>query len=138
MRVEHAREIAAFQSQVDTLKSQPADMQHLVFGRSTEKKSTAARKQEKQTCSSSRPKGQQRWRKGHGRTTVTTLPVVSETLDLEESQKHCPACGLPFKAFGMEDFRNRPVAHQANANNKPNSLLSRKAASTNTWLDLFA
>ncbi len=70
---------------------------------STEKKSTASRKQEKQIHSSSRPKGQQPGRKGHGRTTVTTLPVVSETLDLEESQKHCPACGLPFKAFGMED-----------------------------------
>ena len=103
MTIEHSREIAAFQTQVDTLKNQLAEMQHLVFGRSTEKKSTSSRKQEKQTRSSSRPKGQQRGHKGHGRTTVTTLPVITETLDLEESQKHCPDCGLPFKPFGTED-----------------------------------
>ncbi|MCL6270305.1 hypothetical protein M3P05_10275 [Sansalvadorimonas sp. 2012CJ34-2] len=89
MKVEHSREIVTFQAQIDTLKNQLADVQHLVFGRSSEKKSGSSRKQKKQARSSSRPKGQQRGHKGHGRTTVTTLPVVSETLDLEEHQKHC-------------------------------------------------
>ncbi len=77
-------------------------MQHRVFGHSTEKKHSS-RKQEKKTRSSSKSRGQQRGHKGHGRTTITTLPVVPEHLDLEDHQKQCPHCHFPFKPFGTEN-----------------------------------
>ncbi len=77
-------------------------MQHRVFGHSTEKKHSS-RNQEKKTRSSSKSRGQQRGHKGHGRTTITTLPVVPEHLDLEDHQKQRPHCHLPFKPFGTED-----------------------------------
>ena len=60
MKAKHSREMAAFQTQVDTLKNQLAEMQHLVFGCSTEKKPASSQKQEKQARPSSRSKGQQR------------------------------------------------------------------------------
>ncbi|MTI13736.1 hypothetical protein [Sansalvadorimonas verongulae] len=100
MKAEHAGETAALHEQIEILKNQLAEMQHLVFGRSTEKKHAALQKQEKQTKSSAKPRGQQR---GHGRTTVTSLPVIHEDLDLEIHQKQCSQCGLPFKPFGTED-----------------------------------
>ena len=102
MKVEHSREIDTLQEQIGTLKNQLAEMQHLVFGRSTEKHTTT-QKQEKQRKHSPKPKGQQRGSKGHGRKRVTTLPVIHEDLDIEEQQKHCQNCGLPFKPFGTED-----------------------------------
>ncbi len=102
IKAEHANEIAVFQEQISTLNNQLAGMQHRVFGHSTEKKHSSL-KQEKKARPSSKPRGQQRGHTGHGRTTITTLPVVPEHLDLEEHQKHCPHCRLPFKPFGTED-----------------------------------
>ena len=102
MKVEHAREVETLQDQIDTLKNHLAEAQHLVFGRSTEKHATS-QKQEKQRKHSSKPKGQQRGSRGHGRQLVTTLPVIHEDLDIEDQQKSCPSCGLPFKPFGTED-----------------------------------
>ena len=102
MKVEHAREIVTLQEQIDSLKNHLAEAQHLVFGRSTEKRATS-QKQEKQRKPSSKPKGQQRGSKGHGRQQVTTLPVIHEDLDIEDQHKRCPHCGLSFKSFGTED-----------------------------------
>ncbi len=102
IKAEHAHELASFQEQIATLKNQLAGMQHRVFGHSTEKKHSS-RKQEKKTRSSSKFRGQRRGHKGHGRTIITTLPVVPEHLDLEDHQKQCPHCHFPFKPFGTED-----------------------------------
>lgn len=104
MKVEHTREIQAFQEQINTLEGQLADMKHLVFGRSTEKHPSTSRGAQNQRAKSPRNRGQQRGHKGHGRTIITTLPVVPEDRDLAEDQRHCGHCGLPFKPFpGTED-----------------------------------
>ena len=86
MKVEHTCEIQALQEQINTLKGQLADMKHLVFGRSTEKHPSTRRGAQNQRPKSPRNRSQQRGNKGHGRTTITILPVVPEDRDLAEDQ----------------------------------------------------
>ena len=81
IKVKHQEEISAFQVQIDQLKNQLAQMQHLVFGRSTEKTSKKSGNQQEGSGSgqkSDRKKGQQKGSKGHGRKNVTTLPVIPD------------------------------------------------------------
>ncbi|UYM14760.1 IS66 family transposase [Endozoicomonas euniceicola] len=107
IKVKHQEEISAFQVQIDQLKNQLAQMQHLVFGRSTEKTSKKSGNQQEGSGSgqkSDRKKGQQKGSKGHGRKNVTTLPVIPEDLVIPDDEQHCTHCGLPFSPFpGTED-----------------------------------
>jgi transposase len=103
MKAKHQSEINAFQGQIDQLKNQLAEMQHLVFGRSTEKTSKSSGNPQKRS-SSDRRKGQQKGEKGHGRKSITTLPVIPEDIIIPAEQQHCSHCGLPFDSFpGTED-----------------------------------
>ena len=70
------------------------DLQNRVFGKKSEKTNTA--KPESTAASSgNRSRGQQPGSPGHGRTPRPDLPVINETIDLQDDEKYCPCCGLP-------------------------------------------
>ena len=79
-------------------------MKHMVFGRSTEKKSRSKKGQEKQSKNTTRPptsrkRGQQPGTPSHGRRKHDNLPVVDKEVDLPDDEKYCPTCRLPFDPF---------------------------------------
>ena len=74
------------------------DLQNRLFGKKSEKH--AALNSEKGGhghTASSRPRGQQPGRGGHGRTQRPALPIVYEERDLSEEEKSCAECGLPHR-----------------------------------------
>jgi len=76
------------------------DLNQRVFGRHGEQ--GKGRHEAKKTCSAKRPRGHQKGAKNHGRSMVTGLPVVHETIDLDNPV--CPQCGLPLRSMpGTED-----------------------------------
>ena len=70
------------------------DLQNRVFGKKSEKTNTA-KPEGAATSSGNRPRGQQPGYPGHGRTPRPELPVIHETIDLQDDEKCCPCCGLP-------------------------------------------
>jgi transposase len=69
------------------------DLQNRVFGKKSEKQSTA-NSEKPASSAAKRPRGQQPGSQGHGRTPRPDLPVINETIDLQDAQKCCPCCGL--------------------------------------------
>jgi transposase len=70
------------------------DLQNRVFGKKSEKHSTAT--SEKSASSPARrPRGQQPGSRGHGRTPHPDLSLLNEKIDLPDDKKCCPCCGLP-------------------------------------------
>ena len=61
-------------------------LMNLVFGRSTEKTSKSSGNPQKRS-SSDRRKGQQKGEKGHGRKSITTLPVIPEDIIIPAEQQ---------------------------------------------------
>jgi transposase len=77
-------------------KAKIKDLQNRLFGKKSEKGTTA--KSEKGSSThppSKRNRGQQPGSCGHGRTKRPDLPVVHDEIDLSEDEKRCPNCGLP-------------------------------------------
>lgn len=76
------------------------DLNQRVFGRHSE--SSKGRNEANKTCAEKRPRGHQKGAKNHGRSMITGLPVVHETIDLDNPI--CPQCGLPLHSMpGTED-----------------------------------
>lgn len=83
------RRIAELEGQLRTLRRQR-------FGRSSEK--GGGLHNGEAGSRSSRPRGQQRGRAGHGRrSSAPSLPVLEQEVDLAEEAKRCPDCGLPYE-----------------------------------------
>jgi transposase len=101
-----ARLIADLQGQAEALTAKVKDLAHRVFGRKTEKETSAAQDRPEQESSTTDDpgsskegapcRGQKRGAPGHGRRRHPELPTTEEIRDLPDNQKHCPRCGLPF------------------------------------------
>ena len=69
------------------------DLQNRVFGKKSEKHSTA-NSEKSESSPAKRPRGQQLGSRGHGRTARPDLPVMHEKIPLPDDQTCCPCCGL--------------------------------------------
>ena len=86
-------ELAAAQAKI-------RDLNQRVFGRRSER--SKGRNEAHTTCATKRTRGHQKGAKNHGRSMLTELPVVHETIDLVDPT--CPTCGLPLRSMpGTED-----------------------------------
>jgi transposase len=93
---------AALKAQVEALEAQVRDLTQRLYGTKSEK-SASSEMANVPKPSSSRPRGQQPGRPGHGRSDRSALPVVVEVHDLDESAKECPQCGEALAPFpGVE------------------------------------
>jgi transposase len=103
-RSQHRRAVARaeeLQAQVDVLKAKVAELQQRLFGRKSERAGRATRLGATgQSGVAARARGQQPGRAGHGRKLRETLPVVEAVLDLCDSERRCPYCGLAWDPFG--------------------------------------
>jgi len=76
------------------------DLKQRVFGRHSER--SKGRNEGHKTCATQRPRGHQKGAKSHGRSMLSGLPVVHETIDVDNPT--CPRCGLPLHSMpGLED-----------------------------------
>jgi len=85
------------QAQLEVANAQIRDLRQRVFGRKSECSKGANQAQSKD-AHTPKPRGHQRGRRGHGRTTQTDLPQRHETRDIASPQ--CPKCGLDLQALG--------------------------------------
>jgi transposase len=82
-----------------------------LFGVKTEQTGGSEGKGKKGTT---RPKGQQRNARGHGRRGHNTLPVVVEEKTLPPEARHCPCCGLAYEELaGTEDSEELEIEVKA-------------------------
>jgi transposase len=104
-RSQHRRAVARaqeLQAQVDVLKAKVAELQQRLFGRKSERAGRVSLLGGTgQSGGVSRARGQQPGRAGHGRKLREPLPVVEAVLDLCDSEKRCPYCGLGWDPFGL-------------------------------------
>src|SRR5690349_7420113 len=102
-RSQHRRAVARaeeLQAQVDVLKAKVAELQQRLFGRKSERAGRATRLGATGQSGVAAPaRGQQPGRAGHGRKLRETLPVVEAVLDLCDSERRCPYCGLAWDPF---------------------------------------
>jgi transposase len=95
------------------------DLQHRVFGKTSEK--TSRKRLEKGSSadngnsSNPRSRGQQPGAQGHGRTDRPDLPMVDEVKDLADTQKTCPSCGLPHQRNPALDEYSHVIEVEVNA-----------------------
>ena len=97
----HAREVERGKEKDQKLEAANArirDLVHRLFGRKSEKKKTHS-ESPPWDSESSRPRGQQKGSKGHGRKAQQNLPVIETELDLPEGENACPQCHKPFQLF---------------------------------------
>ncbi len=98
-----AQQRADLQAQLNEALAQVRDLRQRVFGRKSERSKAGGQAQSKD-CHTPKPRGQQRGRHGHGRTTQAELPLRHETRDLASAL--CPKRGLDLQALcGVEDSR---------------------------------
>jgi hypothetical protein len=103
----HARAVqreAQLKQQIEILQAEIRDWQRRMYGRRSE---TAAATQPQPDAPptvdtdmsppKSRPRGQQRHSKGHGRRNHDHLPAQHETHELPQDQRCCPHCRAPFE-----------------------------------------
>ena len=71
------------------------DLKNRLFGKKSEKKSTAKKESEAKPTDPKRSRGQQPGSKGHGRTTRPYLPHIDEPIDFPDVPK-CSKCGTAY------------------------------------------
>lgn len=102
----HAREVERGKDKdlkLEAANARIRDLVHRLFGRKSEKKKTHSESQPWDS-EPSRPRGQQKGSKGHGRKAQQNLPVIETELDLPAGENACPQCHKPFQLFpGTED-----------------------------------
>jgi transposase len=103
-RSQHRRAVARaeeLQAQVDVLKAKVAELQQRLFGRKSERTSRGTLLGGNGPSGvMARARGQQPGLAGHGRKLRENLPAVEVVLDLCDSEKRCPYCGLRWDPFG--------------------------------------
>lgn len=97
----HAREVERSKEKDQKLEAAQArirDLEHRLFGRKSEKKKTHS---ESQSCGvePSRPRGQQKGSKGHGRQALLDLPILETELDLPEGENAVLNAINPFNLY---------------------------------------
>jgi transposase len=92
---------AALHNELEQAQGKIRDLQRRLFGRKSERSSSAEKGVASDT-KSGRPRGQQPGAPGHGRMIESHLPSEVETIELD--CPHCPNCGLGYADFpGTED-----------------------------------
>jgi len=96
---------AELEKQNKELKARIRYLTHHLYGRKTEKNNKSSDKDKKITEDKKKKKqGHQPGSSQHPRRDHDNLPAISETYDLDEDQKICSCCGLPFEKLpGTED-----------------------------------
>lgn len=78
------------------------DLNNRVFGKQSEKKSTAQQEGKAKSTEPKRSRGQQPGTKGHGRTIRPDLPQNDEPIDFPDAPK-CPKCGIAYILDGSKE-----------------------------------
>ncbi len=97
-KAQHAKakeKITKLEQKIHFKDGQIKELRNRLFGKRSEKKSSAKSDKKDPANSSNRSRGQQKNSAGHGRTDRPDLPVTHEKHDLPEDKKQCPQCGLP-------------------------------------------
>lgn len=100
-KAQHARAIErekALEKELEEARAEIRDLRQRLYGRKSEK---AAPRDDRTFTGggSSRPRGQQKGAKGHGRTPRPQLPVEVEIQDVPGGTPCCPTCQLPYVEF---------------------------------------
>jgi len=90
--------IAELEQELLVKEAKVKDLQNRLFGKKSEKQNASRSQPSGGSETTKRNRGQQPGAPGHGRTSRPNLTVIDETIDLVESAKQCPVCGLPFCA----------------------------------------
>ena len=102
-RANHQRAVqreADLKEQVNNLQGELRELKRRVYGRRSETSSTTKPPPNGTSPSNNgntRPRGQQRGSKGHGRRNHDHLPTTHEVCTLPKDQQCCPCCGEPFE-----------------------------------------
>jgi transposase len=87
-------------NEIELKEAQIRDLRHRLFAKKSESVDKAIKPEPSQAIT--RPRGQQRGSRGHGRTQRPELPVIEEHHELQDA--HCIHCGLQYSAFpGAEE-----------------------------------
>lgn len=104
----HETELAAAQresklrAELEQTQAMVLDLRHRLFGEKNERTKADRRCGSEKAARTSRPRGQQRGTRGHGRTRWPQLPAREEFIEIKAA--HCPVCGLPLAEFpGTDD-----------------------------------
>ena len=100
-KAQHARAVErekALEKELEEARAEIRDLRQRLYGRKSEK---AAPRDDRTFTGgrSSRPRGQQKGAKGHGRTARPRLPVVEEIQDVPSGTPGCPICHQPYVEF---------------------------------------
>ena len=100
-KAQHTRALErekALQKELEEARAEIRDLRQRLYGRKSEK---AAPRDDRTFTGggSSRPRGQQKGAKGHGRTARPQLPIEEEIRDLPSGTPCCPTCQLPYVEF---------------------------------------
>jgi transposase len=88
---------AHLKQELEEKEARIRDLRHRLFGIKSEAAKSTEKAQAKLTPS--RPRGQQRGSRGHGRIQRPDLPIVYEHIELPADSCCCSHCGLPFDPF---------------------------------------
>jgi transposase len=83
--------------------AQIRDLKQRVFGKKSEKRGSVRNRSIGKSDKSTRPRGQQKGRKGHGRAQYPELEIVDENVLLAEEMGICPKCSKPYYSYGLEE-----------------------------------
>lgn len=89
------------QEQMDELRAKLRKREEQLFGRRSEK--TSKNQAQEKSEEPLKKRGQQPGAKGHGRRKHDELPVVEETIDFIDDDKHCPCCGLEYEPMNATE-----------------------------------
>lgn len=84
-------------------KGKILDLTKRLFGKSTEKSSSAKNEGQTKPSKTPRPRGQQRGSKGHGNTPRPNISEKTEYIDVPAKNLKCIKCGIAYAANGTED-----------------------------------
>ena len=107
--------LEAAKEQRDQLAGENLQLKADLFGRRSEKSSTADRSNDLEDPQAKRPvrrRGQQPQRPGPKRRDYSHLPVREEFIDLPEDQRRCSCCGQAWAFCGTEDSEQIEIETQ--------------------------
>ncbi len=111
-----AKRIAELEREVEQLRGENRKLQAELFGRKSEKPASADRSHQWDDPSEDparRRRGQRSDRPGPKRRDYGHLPARAEIVELPETERVCPQCGLPMTCCGTEDSEQIEIDVQA-------------------------
>jgi len=83
------------EQEIKCLSAKNKDLQHRLFGKKSEKRSSLPSEKGDSSSLSKRPRGRVPGSPSHGRTKRPDLPVIMDEIDFPGGSPCCPHCGLP-------------------------------------------